>query len=106
MKGVQCYELFGGIALKNHAFSFFSFLSVNEFDFLIDLILRVLCFLWENMMSGGHSIHYLPNLVHYWSFSVFVGHSTRQLPNPVQYWSFSVYVGHSTHKLPNHVQYW
>ena len=26
MKGVQCYELFGGIALKNHAFSFFFFL--------------------------------------------------------------------------------
>ena len=25
MKGVQCYELFGGIALKNNAFSFFSF---------------------------------------------------------------------------------
>ena len=24
MKDVQCYELFGGIALKNHAFSFFS----------------------------------------------------------------------------------
>ena len=23
MRGVQCYELFGGIALKNHAFSFF-----------------------------------------------------------------------------------
>ena len=22
MKGVQCYELFGGIAVKNHAFSF------------------------------------------------------------------------------------
>ena len=27
MKGVQCYEIFGGIALKNHAFSFFSFSS-------------------------------------------------------------------------------
>ena len=25
MKDVQCYELFGGIALKNHAFSFFIF---------------------------------------------------------------------------------
>ena len=24
MKGVQCYELFGGIALKNHAFSLIS----------------------------------------------------------------------------------
>ena len=23
MKGVQCYELFGGIALKNHTFSLF-----------------------------------------------------------------------------------
>ena len=23
VKDVQCYELFGGIALKNHAFSFF-----------------------------------------------------------------------------------
>ena len=27
MKGVQCYELFGGIALKIHTFSFFSFLK-------------------------------------------------------------------------------
>ena len=25
MKGVQCYELFGGIALKIHTFSFFHF---------------------------------------------------------------------------------
>ena len=30
MKDVQCYELFGGIALKNHAFSFsFSIATVN-----------------------------------------------------------------------------
>ena len=29
MKGVQCYELFGGIALKNHTFSF-SFLAQGE----------------------------------------------------------------------------
>ena len=27
MKDVQCYELFGGIALKNHAFSFFDTLK-------------------------------------------------------------------------------
>ena len=26
MKGVQCYELFGGIALKIHTFSFFIFI--------------------------------------------------------------------------------
>ena len=30
MKDVQCYELFGGIALKNHAFSFFIFIANNE----------------------------------------------------------------------------
>ena len=30
MKGVQCYELFGGIALKNHTFSFsFQWLSLS-----------------------------------------------------------------------------
>ena len=28
MKGVQCYELFGGIALKNHTFSFSLSLSM------------------------------------------------------------------------------
>ena len=37
MKDVQCYELFGGIALKNHAFSFISFswisLSFVKFTF-------------------------------------------------------------------------
>ena len=29
MKGVQCYELFGGIALKNHTFSFFTLTVVQ-----------------------------------------------------------------------------
>ena len=28
VKGVQCYELFGGITLKNHAFSFISYLML------------------------------------------------------------------------------
>ena len=30
-KGVQCYELFGGIALKNHTFSFFSVNHLERF---------------------------------------------------------------------------
>ena len=30
MKGVQCYELFGGIALKNHTFSFFQYATVGS----------------------------------------------------------------------------
>ena len=30
MKGVQCNELFGGIALKNHTFSFFLFSSMYK----------------------------------------------------------------------------
>ena len=29
MKGVQCHELFGGMALKNHAFSFLSLLPTT-----------------------------------------------------------------------------
>ena len=33
MKGVQCYELFGGIALKNHAFSFLKKWQENNESF-------------------------------------------------------------------------
>ena len=31
MKDVQCYELFGGIALKNYAFSFFNNQRHNDY---------------------------------------------------------------------------
>ena len=41
MKGVQCYELFGGIALKIHTFSF-SFFSV-EVDCAVEEALQYLC---------------------------------------------------------------
>ena len=34
MKGVQCYELFGGIALKIHTFSFF-FIFINRFKTVV-----------------------------------------------------------------------
>ena len=36
MKGVQCYELFGGIALKSHAFSFSFILSYVKPLFVIN----------------------------------------------------------------------
>ena len=32
MKGVQCYELFGGIALDNHTYFFFLQLFVVTYD--------------------------------------------------------------------------
>ena len=36
MRDVQCYELFGGIALKNHSFSFslFAFSIMSALHFL------------------------------------------------------------------------
>ena len=37
MKGVQCYELFGGISLKNHTFSFFFFRLINTNGTMIDM---------------------------------------------------------------------
>ena len=42
MKGVQCNELFGGIALKNRAFSFFYFSIVKLIKHGIDVKERVL----------------------------------------------------------------
>ena len=38
MKGVQCYELFGGIALKNHVFSFSFFFIYKSIKMLINNI--------------------------------------------------------------------
>ena len=44
MKGVQCYELFGGIALKNHTFSFFSiFHSIGLKRCLTCILLSYIC---------------------------------------------------------------
>ena len=47
VKGVQCYELFGGIALKNHTFSFFSFSLLRlrkelSYNFLILIYYTIL----------------------------------------------------------------
>ena len=36
MKDVQCYELFGGIALKNHALSFFIFIMLPYINYAKD----------------------------------------------------------------------
>ena len=38
MKDVQCYELFGGIALKNHAFSIYINDLQRESDFLFQKV--------------------------------------------------------------------
>ena len=66
MKGVQCYELFGGIALKIHTFSFFIFKSPVLLAFLLMIvpfidqyILKVIPFLYKKIYSscGSGQIH-------------------------------------------------
>ena len=54
MKGVQCYELFGGIALKNHIFSFsfhfhiYMHVLMNFKGFIEDIELA------KNVKKEGH----------------------------------------------------
>ena len=61
MKGVQCFELFGGIALKIHTFSFFSTVwccslqSVFTFVCCYYTILTVLCLLLVCYMNVKES---------------------------------------------------
>ena len=50
MKDVQCYELFGGIALKNHAFSFFIF-----FHLIILLLIVSDSFFHQHVTIPTHS---------------------------------------------------
>ena len=52
MKGVQCYELFGGIALKNHTFSFLSNIACLD-DFghkLLNFDLLTYIIFFRNML--------------------------------------------------------
>ena len=45
MKGVQCYELFGGIALKIHTFSFYIsfFLLMSTVDSIFSIVIFYIC---------------------------------------------------------------
>ena len=54
MKDVQCYELFGGIALKNHAFSFFSFSVLSAKNSYSDeKVLLALFTFYTNKTTGN-----------------------------------------------------
>ena len=56
MKGVQCYELFGGIALKNHAFSFFHCWKIPEAREELNRSVR------EGRIESRHSIKSLEGM--------------------------------------------
>ena len=51
MKGVQCYELFGGIALKIHSFSFHFFICIMHSAFNL--------FVFPNSMFTSLSLFFL-----------------------------------------------
>ena len=58
MKDVQCYELFGGIALKNHAFSFYIFTVIiivpNMRSHTTITSLFVIAFAFKNMITADY----------------------------------------------------
>ena len=60
MKGVQCYELFGGIALKIRTFSFFQLIVVLKSEYLCHLEVNV-CFSHTSVeviiAYFGHYLH-------------------------------------------------
>ena len=55
MKGVQCYELFGGIALKIHTFSFsFSFKITNICEKTMFSTFAVFyLYTWDQLLYAG-----------------------------------------------------
>ena len=62
--GVQCYELFGGIALKNHAFSFFfSFSSIVKGETSGGCFLKSVsnCSVFVTLRSKKLSLHNVVN---------------------------------------------
>ena len=70
MKGVQCYELFGGIALKNHTFSFSLMLGsthdvTSHLKRIQNYAARVILCLPKSSSITTHlkSLHWLPDKV-------------------------------------------
>ena len=74
MKDVQCYELFGGIALKNHAFSFLNIQEPMAFYLarksfmrfcLTKCTIRLLLELLKNIFMILHWLYFLRNINSY-----------------------------------------
>ena len=69
MKDVQCYELFGGIALKNHAFSFFFLLT------LILLRVMLVCFVLDVCLFIYYTRLFVSMITSsYWYMFVYFNH--------------------------------
>ena len=91
MKDVQCYELFGGIALKNHAFSFsfFHCHSSTALSYVIDMLHKKPSHI-RNTRSSTYSMHLLNRPEHskaalgVSSFSVASSSFCNSIPNDVR----------------------
>ena len=59
MKDVQCHELFGGIALKNHAFSFFSFSNIRHIICIVSVDSAMKCVPSGDIIVMGVQYHEL-----------------------------------------------
>ena len=46
MKGVQCYELFGGIALKNHALLSLLYIFAYVYAYMCESVYVNTCNIW------------------------------------------------------------
>ena len=60
MKDVQCYELFGGIARKNHAFSFFSQLNATDAEMRFEV---VSCITYFAHVDLGEPVNFTINIL-------------------------------------------
>ena len=87
MKGVQCYELFGGIALKIHTFSFSFFImnAPNPITFLVHLVIIMFYFFPTNCeriehRPGFHSESFL-SLIFQKSYATCLAHALPSRPS-------------------------
>ena len=62
MMGVQCYELFGGIALKNHTFFYYVAYLAASLMLLIELIKNT----FHHYIMITHLWHYIAVMLYIW----------------------------------------
>ena len=68
VKGVQCYELFGGIALRNHTFSFFIFIYICRVRMHIYIYIVKVTFSSARCDTVFHIRRWRALRLRYWAF--------------------------------------
>ena len=97
MKGVQCYELFGGIALNNHAFSFTTMCTSNasgqiDHRALANDLIQILNVVIKAVVNGERTRTHTQRTKYTYMLGIYVNHIETLTRHTNQYYRHHIHV--------------